>query len=76
MIAWLQANWLVLLLGVGHLWLFTRRGGCCGMGGHSHNSSAEHDERSVLGEGQKREPSREGIAEGDRDAVHERPLRF
>jgi hypothetical protein len=72
MIAWLQANWLVLLFGVGLFWLFTRRGGCCGMGGHSHNAPAEHDERSVLGDGQKRVPSTDGSAEGDREVVHER----
>ncbi len=44
----LQANWLWILLGLGAVWLLSRRGGMgCGMGGHgshgSHGSRVSKD---------------------------------
>jgi len=35
---WLQQNWLYLLLAVGVVWMFSRGGMGCGMGGHRHGS--------------------------------------
>ena len=50
MIAWLQANWLWLLLGAGLFWFMARRGGgCCGMGNH-HTAHDERHEQSAIAE--------------------------
>ncbi|MDA8095860.1 MAG: hypothetical protein M0T84_18525 [Betaproteobacteria bacterium] len=46
---WLQQNWLLVVLGVGALWMFTRHGGGmgCGMGGghasHGHGPESPSD---------------------------------
>ncbi len=60
MIAWLQVNWLWLLLGVGLLWFFARRGGCCGMGGHNHGAHEEHSEQSAIGAGKAKVTQKRG----------------
>jgi hypothetical protein len=49
----LQGNWLWLLLGLGAVWLFFRRGGMgCGMRGHgSHGSHGSQESEDAQGSG-------------------------
>ena len=43
---WLQQNWLLVLFGVGLIFMFTRHGGMgCGMGGGSRRSGHDHGAR-------------------------------
>jgi hypothetical protein len=73
MVAWLQVNWLWILLGVGLLWFVARRGGCCGMGGHTHGTHEGHGGQKAIGEGEEKGVGRQGAAaEAGRDAVSER----
>jgi hypothetical protein len=60
MVAWLQVNWLWLLFGVGLLWFFARRGGCCGMGGHTHGAHEEHGEQPAIGAGKAKVTQKKG----------------
>ena len=40
---WLTENWIWILLGIGFVWLLSRGGMGCGMGGHSRGAH-QHDE--------------------------------
>lgn len=62
---WIGANWIWLLIGIGVLWFFFRRGGmgCCS-GGHAHNSG-------FAGKGKADEHAGNAAQEQEGGATHE-----
>ncbi len=78
MFDWIGANWIWLLLGIGVIVFFVRRGGMgCGMAGHSHDAQDAADGQlppSAAGGGT--EPGRQAGQHGPHaDAAAQRPRR-